>query len=429
MKKVLTPENGRSRTRPTRLPTSKPSTSKGKSKLDSPIEAASKRPKIGAASEEITKETPQSPGYVYNVKVNNSFESLSTCIDEYECPLEANAEATNIKSKIKKIPPIIIHGHLDNPGMFFKKVNDITSTSIDIKCTRNKTIFLSKSESDHKRLSKFLEEKNVPFHTYPLPGEGLTKLVLKGLSNGVTIEDIFKGLEEKNFPPTKIIQLKRKGSSQLIPLFICLFPPEASAQEILKINRLCYTCVSWSKYKNNAKVIQCYRCLEFGHFSNTCFSIERCLKCGENHRNDQCMATNPRCANCNQSHRANSEECPVLIRAAKRREEQQRPRQRSSTPAPAAQCPPTGSRDHYPSLPSNSRLSSNPNLGPTVWPQPPQMDQMDIAGLIQRLLNFLKNPNIFHILNNIIKILQTLCQADGASKWQIIFDQILSLFK
>lgn len=58
------------------------------------------------------------------------------------------------------------------------------------------------------------------------------------------------------------------------------------------------------------KTLQCYKCQRYGHHSAQCKGQERCRKCGDNHRSDDCQASTVKCANCKGDHNSNSKDCP-----------------------------------------------------------------------------------------------------------------------
>lgn len=62
-------------------------------------------------------------------------------------------------------------------------------------------------------------------------------------------------------------------------------------------------------------VIQCKRCLRFGHVVEQCKGKERCIKCGLDHTNTVCEAVATVCINCQAStHIATFKECPEYLR-------------------------------------------------------------------------------------------------------------------
>ena len=320
---------------------------------------------------------------------------------------------------------------MNNPVAFFSKVHAPASAGIEIKCTRDKTVFICKSEIDHRAVTELFENQKTPFHTYPQPGLGLVKLVLRGLSIGVTIEDIKVALTEKGFPPQNIIQLKNKQTGQPIPIFICMFAPATSQQEIYKINGLCYMRVWWTKYRNRAKFIQCYRCLGFNHTQVTCRGIERCMKCGSQHRNSECQSNTMKCINCGGGHWANSEKCPAVQRAIRSREgpkeggvaKSASPNKIADTPESTKKVqkdPATWSQMDFPKL--QNRVQNCSPATPESWPK------QDDTATIKEILSLLKNSGISIILAKILKILKLLIKAkDGAERLQILLEEGVAL--
>ena len=62
----------------------------------------------------------------------------------------------------------------------------------------------------------------------------------------------------------------------------------------------------------NTKPTQCFLCFKFNHVAKHCkANVQVCAKCGENHRKDQCSATDDqiKCANCKGKHEATSTDC------------------------------------------------------------------------------------------------------------------------
>ena len=451
------PFESRIKTRPARLPTSKASSSKASNVKASTSKAhletnnllntlldlddkssPKKTKKRRLLTTQEQESIPNDDDITYNIKVSNRFSPIES--DDSEMDFFSEEELRpppTQETKPRKPPPIIVHCHMNNPVAFFSKVHALANAGIDIKCTRDKTVFLCKSLIDHKAVTELLEIQKIPFHTYPLPGLGLVKLVLRGLSMGVTIEDIKVALTEKGFPPKNIIQLKNKETSQPIPIFVCMFAPGTSQQDIYKINGLCYMRIWWTKYRNRAKFIQCYRCLGFNHTQLTCRGIERCMKCGSQsqHRNSECQSKTMKCINCGGGHWANSEECPAVQRAIKIREgsrEDRVAKSRSSNKIAESEektrklqkDPTAWSQTDFPKLPNTVPNFSPAN--PESWPKPDP--KQDDASTIQEIISLLKNSNISAILTKILNILKMLIKAkDGAERLQILLEEGVAL--
>lgn len=57
--------------------------------------------------------------------------------------------------------------------------------------------------------------------------------------------------------------------------------------------------------------LRCFKCQGYGHRSTQCYSQDKCPRCAQNHRFENCTATTERkCPNCNGNHSAGFRECP-----------------------------------------------------------------------------------------------------------------------
>lgn len=365
-------------------------------------------------------------GYAYNLDVSNSFKPLEMVSEdnasEFYSDLDTVSNASTIpkKKRATRVPPIIMNGHIGNPKGFYQYINTIIKGPIKIKCTRTKTIFNCESVGDHAILIKYFKETNLEFYTYPLPGQGLVKTVMRGLSRGFTAEDVAVELKEKGFSPHKVIQMKEKDTGKPIPLFICLFPSETPIQSVFKIERLCYMTVKWERYKNKSKVTQCYRCLGFNHTSRTCCFKERCIKCGENHENKECVKEEPRCANCTGAHLANSPQCPILIREAEKR-------LKAKTVQANRAPPPCINEENFPNLhKKGGKIATHPPA-PAAWVRKEEQKE-DSKGILNELIDLVKHPGILELLGKIIKLIKSLTLAkDGPQRLQILMEEGVSI--
>lgn len=83
--------------------------------------------------------------------------------------------------------------------------------------------------------------------------------------------------------------------------------------------------------KNFVSVLQCQKCLCYGHGKNNCRNLAICSKCNQNHLSNDCTASNPQlsCSNCtrwnssnnnkvNVDHSTFDRKCPQYIAALER---------------------------------------------------------------------------------------------------------------
>ncbi len=88
--------------------------------------------------------------------------------------------------------------------------------------------------------------------------------------------------------------------------------------EIKKLDNRIYIDFTRCHISDRLRVIQCYRCQEFGHVSNNCPAKSQiCRYCGECHNAKNCPVkanTNKyKCINCKGHHATNSIKCPTLL--------------------------------------------------------------------------------------------------------------------
>lgn len=62
--------------------------------------------------------------------------------------------------------------------------------------------------------------------------------------------------------------------------------------------------------------LRCYKCQRYGHIAVTCKGKQRCAKCGEDHRFEECgVNVQPKCCNCGGQHSVTYGGCEVRKRA------------------------------------------------------------------------------------------------------------------
>lgn len=103
---------------------------------------------------------------------------------------------------------------------------------------------------------------------------------------------------------------------------------------------------------HNTKPTQCFLCLKFNHVAKYCKTNEqRCARCGDNHRKDQCTVTDDqvKCLNCKGKHEATSNECNVYQEQVKKMKTQV---ERYSSSSRSINIPPKLNGSEYPQLPN-----------------------------------------------------------------------------
>lgn len=134
--------------------------------------------------------------------------------------------------------------------------------------------------------------------------------------------------------------------------------------------------VTWTKYKSNSDVTQCFRCMQFGHISKNCHRVEKCLKCAGPHSVKECVVETVLCANCNEEHMANEKSCNTYKKNIDLKRKKQNPAPLRSRLIPSQPVP--SSSANFPLLnrsqptrptSSPSQIAAGAEPSQTFWTQ------------------------------------------------------------
>lgn len=115
----------------------------------------------------------------------------------------------------------------------------------------------------------------------------ITRKTKKSRENAANTED--RTLNQPNIPTKAVILSFEK---KMLPKQIVLFYQEFKVKEYIP------------------PVPRCFNCQRMGHVASNCNSVQRCVRCGENHAYEQCpRKDNPFCINCKGNHSAAFKGC------------------------------------------------------------------------------------------------------------------------
>ncbi|KXZ75875.1 Nucleic-acid-binding protein from transposon X-element-like Protein [Tribolium castaneum] len=175
-----------------------------------------------------------------------------------------------------------------------------------------------------------MDEEKIPYHTFTLPEEKNTRVVLRGI-------------------PVQA--------------------PLSQTKDVWQIKTVCSLMVKVEKPKKSGKAAQCHRCHRFFHAQRNCTAEHRC---GEAHDTKVCTKESkepPKCANCSAPHTANSPsfrkppppgQPPPSMSPPPRQQPPKRPPLPSQQP-PLRQTPPPPKAKEAPKRPVNSVAFWNAN--------------------------------------------------------------------
>lgn len=249
-----------------------------------------------------------------------------------------------------KAPPIVVTS-VSNLASFRTQLKNCKETC-NLKVSfqvgrRGECRLLTESLQDHQTFVGYLKNHQHTFYTYDTKSARPFKVVIKGLSNDLSVDEIKNELKVLlGFAPSQVIPMKKKsnGNSRfgLTSQFYLIHfnRNEINNLKLLdKVQFLFHVRVKWEHFKKHGgtgqNLTQCRRCQAFGHGTDHCAMIPKCMVCGDSsHDKDNCPVkeiTQFKCANCGGNHKSNFWECPIRKKVLdSRAKHQQKPKPKFS---------------------------------------------------------------------------------------------------
>lgn len=242
--------------------------------------------------------------------------------NHHSTQIAPHPQNSNQNQSEKYVPPIILRdASIWNHISLHLKENQINydkaqSLEAGIKITPSRV-------EDYRKIIRYLDNNNFPYHTYQLPEEKNLHIVIRGVPTNYSNDEIKAELQNKGFNPITTFRMTNRNK-QPTPLALALIPRNEG--HIYKLTNIFGLSVKIESLKNNTKNNQCRNCQLFGHGQTHCKAPPRCLKCGSNHHTMTC--NKPRdvpatCANCAGPHPANYRGCPKHPENIQNRKKQQ----------------------------------------------------------------------------------------------------------
>ncbi|GBO37692.1 putative RNA-directed DNA polymerase from transposon BS, partial [Araneus ventricosus] len=172
---------------------------------------------------------------------------------------------------------------------------------------------------EHRDMQKFCREEKIEFYVIRPLSERPFKIVMKGLHRDTDIEEIKSELAIA-LPEIEILkvgQLKNVRTKSPMDIFMIELKKNGHENKIFELTHFMFLKIKIQNYRKPPGATQCRNCNMFNHSSANCGFQTRCLKCGEDHRTNQCPITtpqeNPKCINCGATgHIASWRGCPLF---------------------------------------------------------------------------------------------------------------------
>lgn len=370
------------------------------------------------------------------IEIDNSISHQPTSQMDSSTTEEKSANSQNGSRKHKPPPPIVVTSKVD-----YFKLQQTLKNSLQILAEGKFSpvglkLYVS-TKDDFEKLQDYLILQKYNFYTFPYNTSKVLKVVLKGLPNESSSEEILTELQSLNYPIESVRQLRKRVQDENtglmtwlpMPIWVLTVNQLQDKPDIRQLRSLCYLRVEIEDYISRQGAIQCYKCQGFGHKTHSCHIQPRCVKCGENHDSHSCRKPTSipaKCANCQGDHPANFRQCPkyqAYVNGVKTRN-------------PAHKKQPDLSAQSFPPLPVTEQVIKGfrkVNIDNNTRQTPGQFaDSSSFSQLFHELRewwNFLKTFNISYYLRCLHQtFLQVKQQNDMFNKISVFIDGVSSLF-
>jgi hypothetical protein len=213
-----------------------------------------------------------------------------------------------------KIPPVIIRDASKwsslSQAMMQKKINFSKARScVDGIRVNPVTV------DDFRSMTRLLEARGVPFHTFALPEEKTLRAVLRTVPVEISVDDVKADLENQGLAPKQVTRMISTRSKKPLPLVLVEVPKDQG--KIFQLKSICHLLIAVERPHKKGTTAQCHRCQRFHHSQRNCYAPAKCVKCGEFHDSHLCKKAKSvpaKCANCGGAHTASYRGCPRFPR-------------------------------------------------------------------------------------------------------------------
>lgn len=150
----------------------------------------------------------------------------------------------------------------------------------------------------------------MPYCTFPPPDEKTLRVVIRGVPEHYSEEEIKLDLEFKGHQSEKVVRFKN-AEKKPIPLVLVIIPRHD--KEIYKLRYVKQFAITVEPQSPKTNIGQCHRCQLFGHAQSRCTATLKCVRCAGSHITADCIKPvnrPPKCANCGGAHPASYRGCP-----------------------------------------------------------------------------------------------------------------------
>ena len=138
--------------------------------------------------------------------------------------------------------------------------------------------------------------------------------VARGVITGIPVDEDLERLKRNIFGGnvSRVKRLQKTINGERVDSMSVLL----EFQDLVLPEKVKIGCMSFPVRLYTPPPLRCYKCQRYGHIAAACKGKQRCLKCGGEHRVEECKAEGQdKCCNCGGQHRVTFGGCEVRKRA------------------------------------------------------------------------------------------------------------------
>ncbi|XP_049840328.1 uncharacterized protein LOC126285048 [Schistocerca gregaria] len=174
---------------------------------------------------------------------------------------------------------------------------------------------------DYMTVMDMAGARGIPSYTFPMVRPPTLKIVLRGVVQSLSNEDVKDELAELGFHASIVDYHKMPGTNKRSGLRVVILPDTPDNRKIFNVTRLCALSITVETLRKSRGVTQCFRCQGFSHVARHCTMPFVCVKCGGPHDSRLCPVPKQdpaKCGLCGGNHTANFRSCPKHKEASRR---------------------------------------------------------------------------------------------------------------
>ncbi|XKL67797.1 hypothetical protein PGB90_003288 [Kerria lacca] len=152
-----------------------------------------------------------------------------------------SVEITNTTSSIKKIlaPPIFVKGVNNHKAMIDNVLQIIPTEHLSTKSLTNNSVKINVTDIEsYRKLTKEFRHRQVAFYTYQVKSERAFRVVIWGLHQSCTPDEIKEALCEVGYEVRNVANIRHHRTKEPLPLFFVDLEPYDSSKKIYELNTL-----------------------------------------------------------------------------------------------------------------------------------------------------------------------------------------------